>query len=329
MVKPEDVLTIEEWYSPSITKAEMKQFLRRDNWHGLVNFAIWFALLAGVGYLGYLLINTLWAIPVFFLYGVIYAGSNGRHHECMHGTVFKTRWLNDFFYFFCGVMEIRDIIDFRWSHTRHHSYTIWRGVDPEILVMRPPKLSHFLLDFFYLRSGPRALFNMVLHSFGIVSAHSKNYVEPEDYKRMFWWSRANLVIWLGFIGLAVYFHSWLPLLYFGLPRFYGGFFLWCFVLLQHVGLSENVWDHRKNTSSVHVNPFLSFLFMHMENHVEHHLFPLVPYHQLPKLHQKLKEQVPVPYKSLWHGMSHVVPMVIRQRRDPNAFIDRSIPFEAD
>jgi len=329
MVKPEDVLAIEEWYSPSITKAEMKQFLKRDNWHGLLNFALWFGLLGGLGYLGYLLIDTWWAIPVFFLYGVVYAGSNGRHHECGHGTVFKTAWLNDVFYYFFGILEVADAVAARASHARHHSYTAWRGIDPELLVMRPPKFSQFLLDFFFLRSGTKALITMVRHSFGIVSPKARDFVDPEDYPGMFWRARLNLAVWLVAIGLALYLHSWLPLLYFGLPRFYGGFFLWCFVVLQHVGLSENVWDHRQNTGSVRVNPFLSFLFMHMENHVEHHLFPLVPFHQLPKLRKKLKGQLPAPYSSLWDGMRRVIPMVMKQRKHPELFIDRMIPFEAD
>ena len=33
-----------------------------------------------------------------------------------------------------------------------------------------------------------------------------------------------------------------------------------------------------------MNPINRFLYLNMNYHVEHHMFPLVPYHNLPKLH---------------------------------------------
>jgi DNA ligase (NAD+) len=64
-------------------------------------------------------------------------------------------------------MEFRDAVDFRWSHARHHSYTIMTGVDPEIAVPRPPNLLFIVLDFFYLRMGYYAVKDLVLNSLGI------------------------------------------------------------------------------------------------------------------------------------------------------------------
>ena len=77
--------------------------------------------------------------------------------------------------------------------------------------------------------------------------------------------------------------SWLPVLFGVLPRFYGAPFIWVFIWLQHVGLAENVWDHRLSTRSLRVNFFFTFLFMNMESHIEHHLYPMVPFHALPRL----------------------------------------------
>ena len=103
------------------------------------------------------------------------------------------------------------------------------------------------------------------------------------------------------------------------------FFQWTFIWLQHVGLAENVWDHRLNTRSLQLNPFLSFLFMNMENHIEHHLYPLVPFHALPKLHKRLENQLPHPYKSLWAGSRELWPVLFKQRKDINVYIDRKLP----
>ena len=55
-------------------------------------------------------------------------------------------------------------------------------------------------------------------------------------------------------------------------------------LTQHAGLAENVLDHRLNCRTVYMNPITAIIYWNMNYHVEHHMFPLVPYHALPRLH---------------------------------------------
>jgi len=45
-----------------------------------------------------------------------------------------------------------------------------------------------------------------------------------------------------------------------------------------------------DTRTVRCNPVLSFLMCHVNYHLEHHLFPGVPWYNLPKLHCVLKEE---------------------------------------
>ena len=144
MVNPEDLVKAQEWYTCTVTKQEMKSLMARDDHHAWLNIAGWLALLAASGWLAFRLYPSAWAIPAFFLYGLIYSTNNAKWHECSHGTAFRTPWLNDLFYFICGAMEFRDAVDFRWSHARHHSYTIITGVDPEIAV--PPSGSGRIRD---------------------------------------------------------------------------------------------------------------------------------------------------------------------------------------
>jgi fatty acid desaturase len=184
-----------------------------------------------------------------------------------------------------------------------------------------------MLDFFYLRSGFVAVKNLILHSLGIPSKTVKPYVPEEEYGKMFWWARAALLLHLIVIGLAVATRSWLPVLFFGLPRFYGSFFQWDFIWLQHVGLAENVWDHRLNTRSLELNFFFSFLFMNMESHIEHHLYPMVPFHALPRLHERVKDQLPKPYRGLWEGSRELLHVLFRQKRDPSVYIQRTVPIQ--
>ncbi len=329
MLNPADYVEDRAWYSPGLSRKELKPLLKRDDLHGLVHFGLWLILLGGVGYLSarLYLAGSFWALPSFLVYGVIYSSNNARWHECSHGTCFKTGWLNSFFYWLCGSMEFRDGIEFRWSHARHHSYTMIRTIDPEIPVPRPPNIVKYLADYFYLWSGFYAVRNLILHAVGIVPKSVQNYVPKEEFRAMFWSARAALIPHLIAIGLAIYLSSWLPLLLFGLPRFYGCFIQWAFNGMQHAGMMENVYDHRHSTRSFLFNPMLSFLYVNMEHHIEHHLYPLVPFHQLPVLHERLAERLPPPYRGLFPALGECLAAMIRQRKEIAYNIERPIPEE--
>ena len=74
----------------------------------------------------------------------------------------------------------------------------------------------------------------------------------------------------------------------GLPNLYGAWLMPIYGYTQHAGLAENVLDHRLNCRTVYMNPINRYLYWNMNYHVEHHMFPLVPYHNLPRLHELVK-----------------------------------------
>ncbi|HEX3876300.1 MAG TPA: NADH:ubiquinone reductase (Na(+)-transporting) subunit F, partial [Bryobacteraceae bacterium] len=94
---------------------------------------------------------------------------------------------------------------------------------------------------------------------------------------------------------------------------------------QHAGLAENVLDHRLNCRTVYMCWIHRYLYWNMNYHVEHHMFPLVPYHALPKLHAAVKEDCPTPYPSLFSAWREIVPTVLKQVRDPGFHIKRQLP----
>jgi Na+-transporting NADH:ubiquinone oxidoreductase subunit F len=63
----------------------------------------------------------------------------------------------------------------------------------------------------------------------------------------------------------------------------------------------------------------------MGYHVEHHMFPLVPYHALPELHELIKADVPTPYNGLIEAYREIIPTLWRQSRDPTYYVKRELP----
>jgi fatty acid desaturase len=110
-----------------------------------------------------------------------------------------------------------------------------------------------------------------------------------------------------------------------LPTMYGAWVHIMTGLTQHTGLPENVLDHRLNCRTVYMNPVLRFIYWNMNYHVEHHMFPMVPYHRLPELHEEMKAFCPPAYPSVLAAYREIIPAIIRQAREPDWSISRPIP----
>jgi MocE subfamily Rieske [2Fe-2S] domain protein len=281
-----------------------------------------------MGWAGYELweAGSWWAVIPFLGYGVLYAStSDSRWHESSHGTAFKTNWLNETLYEIASFMVMRESAVWRWSHTRHHSDTIIVGRDPEIAVPRPPDIAGLLLSFFSIKSIPKYFRNVLLHCTGRLTAEEKTFIPESEYEKVIFRARIYLAIYAGVIGLAIWERSVLPLMYIGLPTVYGSWLMPIYGYTQHAGLAENVLDHRSNCRTVYMNLIHRYLYWNMNYHVEHHMFPLVPYHNLPKLHEVVKPDMPRPYRSLWEAWCEIIPAVLRQVKDPGYYVERKLP----
>ena len=82
-------------------------------------------------------------------------------------------------------------------------------------------------------------------------------------------------------------------------------------------------DHRLNSRTVYMNPVVRFLYLNMNYHIEHHMFPMVPYYSLPALHEKLKADMPKPYGSILEAYREIIPTLLRQVKDPSYHVVRA------
>jgi Na+-transporting NADH:ubiquinone oxidoreductase subunit F len=86
-----------------------------------------------------------------------------------------------------------------------------------------------------------------------------------------------------------------------------------------------VLDHRYSTRTVYMNPVFRFLYLNMNYHVEHHIFPSVPYPALPKLHDEIKSQLAPPLPNTVAAYKQIFTTLARQQRDPSYEIDLQVP----
>ncbi|MDI7861571.1 fatty acid desaturase family protein [Rhizobiaceae bacterium n13] len=315
-----------KWYHTEVPRKTMKELMQRSDGPAVRDTVIWLGSMIVFAGLAIWLWPSWWSVPFFLGYGVLYgSASDSRWHECGHGTAFKTRWMNDAVYQIASFMMIRNPVIWRWSHTRHHTDTIIVGRDPEIVFMKPIELLRIVLNVFGILDAGHGMKSMVINAFGRIDPEEKSFVPDMEQPKVIRIARMWFAIYAATIVLALAMQSILPLMLVGFPRLYGAWHHVMTGLLQHGGLADNVTDHRLNSRTVLMNPISRFIYWNMNYHVEHHMFPMVPYHALPRLHALIRDDLPAPNTSIWDAYKQMWPAVKRQLMNEEYFLKRELP----
>ena len=314
------------WYQSPVPREKMRELLERRDSPAIRDTLLWIGLIVGSGYAFFALWGSWWAAIPYFIYATLYATtSDSRWHESSHGTPFKTDWMNNALYELASFMVFRQSVPWRWSHTRHHSDTIIRGRDPEIAYPRPTHLMASFLQIFGITGARNELKKMIQHAGGNIDPEVAQYLPESEYGKVYLRARIYLTIYAAVIGSALYFHTILPLMFIGVPTLVGTWLMLVYGTTQHAGLAENVLDHRLNCRTVYMHPINRWLYWNMNYHVEHHMYPMVPYYNLPQLHALVKDDCPTAYPSIRTAFAEIIPAIIRQVTEPDYFVERKLP----
>ena len=180
----------------------------------------------------------------------------------------------------------------------------------------------------HLRAGPNELARTVRHSIGVLSKDEKEYIPEGERRKAVLFARLVVAMLTAVVATSILTSSLLPLLLIGLPTFYGSWMHSLLATMQHAGLAEDMPDHRLNSRTVLLNPLFRFVYANMNYHVEHHMFPMVPYYSLPKLHEEIRADCPPPYNGVFEAYREILPAIRRQLRDPGYFVIRQLPAGA-
>ncbi len=280
-----------------LDKISFRNFSERSNVIGLVHIAIHLSSLVFILFLfDYSFINSNYSLLLFSLifYGFIvnFLGWTGAGHEMAHKTAFSNQKLNEFFLDICCILTWSNKVHFRKTHMAHHQNTFVGGIDFEVewdaSKSVNPNLSLILFD--YIKCY-RTLKNFILNSVNYMPANkldsSKIILDDLFKKQLFQFARKVLIFQI--LLVIALFLSGLPHLL--VPLIFGSFIFTypsrLLALAQHHGKEQAEKDTIKNSRTVILNRIISFFYWNMNFHVEHHLYPNIPYHKLPKLRKNL------------------------------------------
>jgi fatty acid desaturase len=92
-------------------------------------------------------------------------------------------------------------------------------------------------------------------------------------------------------------------------------------------MTPDVPDFRLCCRTFTCSWFPAFLYWNMQYHVEHHMFPAVPFYNLPRLRKAIEHDLPPAPHGLLATWRELIPILKRQRREPGYFFAPPLPGE--
>ena len=321
------------WYRTKLTREQMSALNRKSDLLGWLQTGGTLALYAATGgFAVWAVYHLHWSIAVaaFMFHGMCMQFTINAFHELIHDSVFKTRWLNRFFLQMFSFLGWHNHHHFWASHTEHHKYTLHPPADLEVTVPRcdsfkgfwktaivnPMHIKHTIVGTWRTAAGRVR---------GRWSEHLFPESDVESRKKLRHWSQFVLVGHLSITAFCFAMGWWfLPLATSFSRVFLPGVHYLCNET-QHTGLPDNVPDFRVCCRTIYLNPFLQFLYWHMNYHIEHHMYAGVPCYKLSKLHKLIKHDLGPCRRGLVAAWKQIDQIHKRQKAEPGYQFDPGLP----
>ena len=318
-----------KWYRTPITRIKLKKLTKRSDLKGLIYTLAYLGLLTVTGTLIVVLtgkISWLFIALLLVAHGTSYSFMINGFHELSHGTVFRSKWLNEVFLRIFSFLGWYSHIGFRASHTRHHAYTLHPPDDMEVVLPVKYELKSFLVRIFV---DPIGLFHTIRTSIRIAMGRldgewqEKIFADesskpggPEDRRRHIRWYRILLSGHVIIVVIAVMSGLWMLPVVISAGRFYFSCLFYLCNSTQHVGLVDNIDDFRLCCRTHGLNPIVRFLYWQMNYHTEHHMYAAVPFYNLRALHNAIQHDMPPILPGLVSTWKQIVTILKRQKNEP-------------
>lgn len=313
-----------EWRRVPLEKAVLQRITARSDWRGGLQTLSFLALLTLTGTTAQFSLGRWpWWVTLLLvcLHGAFWPFLLNGFHELCHQTVFRTRALNQFFVRLFGLLGWYNVYHFTASHMRHHQFTLHPPRDLEVVLpIRLTRAAFFKTAFINRHAVSWMISNTMRMARGRLAGDWELTCFPvSDHaarRRLASFARATLLFHTLVLGVALWRGWWLVPLLVTFAPLHGGWLNYLVNNTQHVGLRDHVDDFRLCCRTIAINPFLRFLYWHMNFHIEHHMYAGVPCYNLRRLHAAIRHALPPTPNGLVATWRHIGEIVRRQQADP-------------
>ena len=265
-----------------LDREERAALLRRSDRHGAAQLATHLGALAATS-LPIALGLPLWPL-LLVPQGVLIVFLFTAQHECSHRTAFRGERLNRIVAAGCGFLVLVPPEWFRCFHAAHHRFTHDPGRDPELATPEPRTWAGYLWRLSGVPFWHGSMRTLLVNASGRCR---DGYVPASSRAAVVLEARAMLAGYGLVVAGSLVLGSALPFWLWVLPALLGQPFLRAYLMAEH-GRCPHVADMLANTRTTFTTALVRRLAWNMPYHAEHHAYPAVPFHALPRFHRLVR-----------------------------------------
>ena len=249
-----------------------------------------YAVLCTVGlYGGSVLAYVLLVFPLGFVLQFFF---NALHY-CTHDTFVTSKPWNYALGVVFGCITVMNFALYRPYHLQHHKH-LFTDKDPEpidrVITSKLQYAFEMSAPLFFLDNWAQSIKTSIRTGIPNIFGREVPYLSETDRSSILA-NNVVLLAWLAFmVGMTAHFGSvvawlyWLPLLV--------SFILANFVILpEHYQTDWVVGRNALNSRTIKAGSVTRFFLLGLNYHAEHHLYPAVPFHNLPRLNEQIGNEV--------------------------------------
>lgn len=292
----------------AITPLQLRELCVKNNAQALFRIGVQYATILCTGALMHLALEAGaygWLVPLVVLQAFFIGYQFMAVHETAHKTAFRTRWVNAVVGQISGALIMLPYEYYTLFHWDHHRYTQDEERDPELLFKTVPR-SWLALAFTFSGVTQTLKRSMLMARHAFTGKVTAPWVPEAKRDLVVLEARAYIVVYAFLLAGSVLLDSALLVWAWLLPLFVGQLMLRPYLLSEHTGCATTGTAF-ENTRTTYTNPVMHWFAWNMPYHAEHHSYPSVPFHALPKLNALIDARIV--HKG--NGYSRVVPEVWR------------------
>lgn len=306
-----------------LTSEELQKLTKLRTWRSLFGVLSDWLIIAGT-----FAIIIAYPNPFTYIFGFLLISRQQLAlgllmHDASHRRLASSAKFSDWIgQWLCGAPLFFSMFSYQKLHLKHHRDPLVKD-DPDYSLISGYPISKQSLFRKLLRDATGLSYIKFIRYFIYMARKPKDPSTQETKKiithqgSMSLASVAGSILITNLILFGILYsvnHPWLYLTHWFLPMATGlQLLLRIRGIAEHAGYEPNP-DQRMNSRTV-VSPIQTFIFAphYAHYHLEHHVYPAVPYYNLPKLHRLLKERGHIPEKQIYSGYGQVLKELTAKR----------------